>query len=57
MKNNSPYDSDKFMALSEAQRRRLVAQLNAETPQRRLARPLAVSSGTGFAFCAWMATG
>jgi len=38
MKKNRPYDRDQFMAFSEAQRRRIVAQLEAETPQRRLAR-------------------
>jgi hypothetical protein len=38
MKKTKPSDSEKFMAFSEIQRQRIVAQLERETPQRRLAR-------------------
>jgi hypothetical protein len=38
MKKKGQYDSEKFMALSEAQRQRIIAQLEEETPQQRLVR-------------------
>jgi len=44
MKKSRSNDSDKFMALSEPERRRIVARLERESPRERLARSRPLSA-------------
>jgi hypothetical protein len=45
MKKTRRYDSEKFMALTETERQRLVARLERESPQCRLARSRPLNAG------------
>ena len=45
MKKHPHADSEKFMALPEAQRAKIIAEIDAEPPQRRLSRSRSLNAG------------